>query len=94
MGFFADNEPWEVEIEHGGEKATVWLRELNASDEAELDDLLTMVDEDGVRRLAVGSRALLQVQRSVVRWDLPVEATPQSIAALDPAAFAKILQQV
>jgi hypothetical protein len=94
MSFFVDNEPWPVEIEHDGETKTVWLRELAAGDEAELDDMLTAVDEEGVRRLMVGSRALLTVQRAVVRWDLDVEATPISIAALQPAFFDKILKAV
>ncbi|MFL5954792.1 MAG: hypothetical protein ACJ76I_11870 [Gaiellaceae bacterium] len=92
-GGFVNNDPWDVEILVDGETKHVQLRELSSSDAATLDDLLA-IGEEGDTRLNAGTRRLLEVQRSVVSWDLGKPCTPETVSQLTPQTFKLIADHV
>jgi hypothetical protein len=93
-GAFASNDPWDVEITVDGETKHVQLRELTAADAATLDDLLAINEETGDTRLNAGTRRLLEVQRSVVSWDLGKPCTPETVSQLTTETFLAIAKHV
>lgn len=102
MSWFTETATFEREIEEpiSGDKATVTLRALNAADYAVLQDTLRMEarDIEGVEevtpQMLLGTMKMLTVKRAVVKWSLPIPATPQTIESLHPAVFEQIYQHV
>ena len=90
---FVDGETWDVEINVGDEKKKVTLREISAADAATIDDA-TAIGEDGEFRLNNGTKRLLEVQKSVVSWELDKPCTPETVAALKPKTFRQIASHV
>lgn len=91
---FAGTEPYEFTLVDKSDKEewTVWLRPLNAGDQAKLLDQMAVEegeneDDRDVTKPRLGTVKLLLVNEAVIRWTLPQPPTPHTIAALRPDLF-------
>jgi hypothetical protein len=78
-----------------GEEATIQIRELNAGDQAAIQDSIRMrVGDNPEPEIRIGAFKLLMVEKALVSWSLDLGVSPSTIRQLTPAVFEQVFDHV